>query len=240
MKIEFFSTVEGVADVYPVQLASQYKPKWVENAKAEYIKRENIPQRQLDLYRCPGIFDLMATGFVVYLPWDITIVTANDGAQVSWNYPSSTLPDLLGYDLVAIHSANGVAKHLPTRSFSIKPIIKFQLPWHVVSLVKMLAIPIPYPDSFEFESVQGILDPAISTEVNPQVRWNVLNGSHTIKAGTPLMQLIPLTDEPVELEVREATERDLKWAKKREYLTNMSYVPKRNIIKEVYKKFFKV
>jgi len=85
----------------------------------------------------------------------------------------------------------------------------------------------------------GILEPDKSFEINVQLYWNVQNGERDIKSGTPLMQLIPLTEELVNLVVRDANEDDMKMIRKRDYfmLSTFDYYKLRNKISEVYKKW---
>jgi hypothetical protein len=53
-----------------------------------------------------------------------------------------------------------------------------------------------------------------------------------------MCQLIPLSPEPFELEVRNATQQDLEWVKKRQYLNAATFILKRPMLQRVYKKFF--
>jgi hypothetical protein len=49
--------------------------------------------------------------------------------------------------------------------------------------------------------------------------------------------LIPLSSEKFDLEVRDATEEDKEWLKKRLYINNHTFVVKRPSIKAAYTKF---
>ncbi len=242
-KITFFSSVDGVADAFPVDYARNFKFNWVESVRKNYkeVAEKNQHKRFNHLARCPGVFDLINTGFIIPMPWDITIETDGDSMHFGWNMPTKDIEDLFDSPVITAHMPNGIAKHLPTRPFSLESIIKLNTPWHVITPpdVKFLMIPIPYPDSYEFENVIGMLDTSVSSEVNFQLRWNVTNGIHTIKAGTPMVQLVPLTNEKFELEVRNQTEHDKQWLKKRRYLNNCTYFMKRNLIQSVYHKFHK-
>ena len=100
-------------------------------------------------------------------------------------------------------------------------------------------IPIPYGDELYFENVTGILDPSISSEVHIQLRWKVLMGRQTIKAGTPMAQLIPISEDNFDLEVRDATEKDLEWYEKRLYLNNCTMVMKHALVQKAYWAFWK-
>lgn len=240
-KITFFSIVDGVADAFPIAAAREFKFDWVAAVKTAYKSKmeKNKHTRFSHLARCPGVFDLLNTGYIIPMPWDVTIETDGDMLNFAWHMPSKDIEDLYNTPLVTGHMPNGIAEHLPTRPFSLDSIIKLNLPWHIIAPpgVKFIMIPIPYPDSFEFENVIGILDPSVSSEINLQLRWNVTNGIHTIKAGTPMVQLIPLTDEKFQLEVRNQTEKDKQWILKRRYLNNCTFFMNRSLVSKIYHKF---
>ena len=241
--IEFFNIVQGVADIYPVIKSSEYRPSWVSACKKDYDeKKANMDgDKFFHTYRCPGIFDLMTYGYILTCPWDVTIETNGDGEDFRWRVPSPELSNLLGDEPIQGHMSTAIAKTLPVKEGRLRSVIKFTTGWHIIAPkgVKFLIIPLPYPDTFEFESATGVLDPSISTELNAQVYWNVTNGRHTVKAGTPLCQFIPLTDEKFKIETRNATSEDYKWVEKRRYFLNMHFTTRRNVFKELYRKIFK-
>ena len=73
-----------------------------------------------------------------------------------------------------------------------------------------------------------------SSELNIQMYWNKMSGKRIVKAGTPLAQLIPLTEKEYSFEVRDKNENDTKWLKKRKYLNAYSFIFNRNKAKEAY------
>lgn len=239
-KITFFTTVPGMEEAYPIIEAKDYKPNWVEGAKKMYLKKLEKAQGThfVDVYRCPGIFDLMSTGYIVPMPWDIMIETNGDMEDFKWTIPSAGLEEKYGGNLVSGHMANDIAAPFPPRPGCLRSILKFNTPWHIIAPpgVKFMAIPIPYGDDFEFEHNMGILDPSLSTEINPQVWWKVLNGRYLIKAGTPMLQLVPMTDEKFKMEVVVGDQKAYSWLKRREYFFSLSFQFKRNLMKAMYLK----
>lgn len=238
-KIEFFSKIEGVADAYPIIPANKFRPKWMSRCKQNYIdnKDRNLPSH---LYQCPGIFDLYNYGFILPLWHDVIIKT--QGGQPGFQYvnPSETLSKLLEGDPVTSQPPD-ISKWLPKRPHSIEAIVKFNTPWHVVTPknVKLLITPIAYPDTFEFESSIGVLDPAINTELNIQVFWNVPNGERKLTAGTPIAHIIPLTEKKYDHIIREMTHEDWKFFKKRLFWGTHSFKHKKSLMKDMYKKHFR-
>ena len=240
--IRFFSNVDGVAEAFPIIPAEEYKPAWITAARDEYVqvKKQSEGEKFNHVYRCPGIFDLMSTGYIVPMPWDVMVETKGDGEDFKWSVPTNIIPDFYGGPPVAGHMARGLAKVIPKPPGVLKSIVKFHTPWHIISPpdVKFLIIPLPYPDSFVFQHNIGLLDPGYSTEINPQGWWSILDGQHLLKAGTPMCQLVPLTNETFKMEVGTATEKELAWMKKRQYFFGLSFAFKRNLSKAMYLKHF--
>ena len=240
-KIEFFSTVPGLEDAYPVLPMKEYKAEWMNAARQSYIEvNKERNDKFTHVYQCPGIFDLYKQGFVVRMWHDVIIKTDKTRKGFGMITPSNELENP-GKSLVDLHK-DELSGFIPTRPHSLPNVLKFNTPWNVIAPkgVKFLVLPIAYPDSHEFESAIGILDPSISTEINFQVWWNVLDGEYLLKAGTPMVHLIPFREETFELENRAMTDTDKAWIEKKKYFNNFSFRPKRNIIKEIYHKHFKV
>lgn len=241
-EIVFFSTMNGVADAFPIVPAKNVSFNWVEKSRNDYKKEleQNKGTRFPHLYRCPGIFEIASLGYIMPMPWDVSIQTKGDGKHFSWSFPSEDLQTMFQPPLLTGHFADQTAKFLPIKPNSLESIIKLNTPWHCIvpDGVKFLMLPIPYPDSYDFENVSGVLDTSISSEINFQLRWNILNGMRTIKAGTPMAQLIPLTTEKFKLTVRNATDHDLEWIKKRNYFNNCSMAINRPMIQKMYRQFF--
>jgi len=133
-----------------------------------------------------------------------------------------------------------VTKWLPKRHYSKHAIVKFNTPWNVIAPkgIKFLVLPIPYPDTFEFESNIGILDPAISTELNIQGYLNISEGEHMIKAGTPLMHIIPLSEKSFDFECRDMNDNDAEWLEKRVYFNIFGFKLNKAKLKDAYNNHF--
>lgn len=241
-EIVFFSTMNGVADAFPIVPAKNFSFNWVEKSRNDYKKEleKNKGTRFPHLYRCPGIFDIMSSGYIMPMPWDVTIETKGDGKHFGWNFPSEDLQTMFRPPLITSHFADQTAKYLPIKPNTLETIIKLNTPWHCIvpENVKFLMLPVPYPDDYDFENVPGLLDNSLSSEINFQLRWNILNGVKTLKAGTPMAQLIPLTTEKFKLVVRNANDRDLEWIEKRNYYNNCNMVINRPLMQKLYRKYF--
>ena len=57
-----------------------------------------------------------------------------------------------------------------------------------------------------------------------------------MKAGTPIAQLIPLTEKTYDFIVRDKNEKDEQWIRKFKYFNYMAFQFARNLIKNAYTK----
>jgi hypothetical protein len=240
-KIEFYSSIPGVVDMYPVKKIFECLPQWVSNARSDYVSKNNkFNGRVNHIYQCPGIFDLFKYGYVIPMWHDVIIKT--DGSEgFSYSIPSTDLNELRFETSLLESQSNGLEYLMPIKPWSINTLIKINTPWNIVAPrgVKFLILPISYPDSFEFESCTGILDPSISNEVNIQLFYNVQKGNFLLKAGTPLAHLIPLSENSYELICREMNSIDKFWNLKRKFFNSANFKIRRNLIKDIYYKHFR-
>lgn len=232
MKIEFYSTIDGVVDTFPIQEAKNCLPSWLGLAKQEYLKNKN----DINVYRCPGIVELLTTGFIVSAWHDIDI-HIDTNQHLCTQMPSLELEQLLGNDTTQIQGGDSIGKFIPKKPWSHNDILKINTPWNVVvpKDIKLLILPISYTDNHQTESTIGILDPSISNEINIQL---YVNATGLLKAGTPLAHIIPLTDEKCELIVRNMNNKDVLWQKKKKFFNNFSFVLNRKVIKKAYQNFY--
>ena len=121
-------------------------------------------------------------------------------------------------------------RFVPFRNDTLKTIIKVNTFWRYSSSddIVLLQMPIPYPDHNIFTACTGIIDPDKYLELIVQLQWHKLDGQYTIKAGTPLCQLIPIPKKlAVELIVDRLTPEDEYLSRAHKYLVTHSY--KRNL-----------
>jgi len=202
-KLRFINPVPGIAEAYPVIKAKDFKREWVEknNKDAQQhsqslktcpISRlKNLAQSVKFVSRCPGIRSFMNTGYIVTLPFDVVIETYGDGTKFVAEHFAPTLEHNLGLNGFAKESFHDYV-NVPQNS--LKTLIKIDTGWKVVpdSRFVFLCGPVHYSGESRFTTVTGILDPYISCELNIAMYWHVLQGRETLKAGTPILQLIPI------------------------------------------------
>lgn len=229
-KVTFINTYPGVKDVWPIEPMSKHIPSWVSLARQDYVAKKNT--RQNHVFRCTGIAELYKAGYVIKAWHDIEVQA--DDTNISVRTP----PSLQATHTVDVQQAEDVAKFIPKRPWSTKSILKINTPWHLISDVKFLMLPIPYSDDYTFESCPGVLDPSVSTEVNVQLYWNK-TGNHIINSGTPLCYIVPLSEDKLDLEFRDATDKDKEWLQKRNYVNTSTFNLNIKAMKELFNKFWK-
>jgi len=214
-KVIFQAKIPGIETFMPIILASSYKPKWLATAKSEYSKKYAgqyagqypTERRITSVHRCPGIIDLLNSGWIVRAWQDITIETFGDNESFKWNAAVAT-NQFTNLDDIGGMPASLLTDYLPKRIDTLKSVIKFNSPW-LVTVPKgwsLLSMPMLYSDDGRFTSCPGILDTEMDKFVNIQVFWHKLNSIEVIKAGTPLAHLILIpTRKAMEMEMRPYT-----------------------------------
>ena len=103
-------------------------------------------------------------------------------------------------------------------------------------------LPIAYPDTFNFTSAIGILNPEISTQLNFQMFWNEKDEKEiVIPAGTPLGHLIPLSEKRYQMVQRNMNQQDKDWCHKVNSMQGSTFWPytTRKRMVNMYNKYWK-
>jgi hypothetical protein len=187
-KLRFFNIIDGVAANYPIIPASP-KRNWLKQPNDELtylrtqLKTKQCPftRRIGNVAKCPGIFSLTSSGYILPTPVDIRIVSSPNDLHI--DLPITDSPIQLAYHTLPYSSPNTHTK-----------IIKFDFGWRVQASNDILLqfMPIPYTEENRFTSTVGLLDPSISSTINVQFYWHVFDGVTIIKAGTPIVQILPI------------------------------------------------
>lgn len=238
-KVRFVSSVPGVPDLHPITPMSKYMPQWVGKAREDYKQNYKHNEKFNHITLCPGIFNMFKVGWYVPMWYDVHIQTKKGEPGFKWKVATPDITEIHNMNIIDTHGEM-ITKYIPRREGTIDSIVKINTPYSIIAPkgMKFLFLPMPYSDNFDFESTTGILDPTESNELNVQLNWNVKDGDVFLKAGTPLMQIIPLTNENVEMICEEATEKDIKWLNKQHYFKTHSFSPIRNKIKSLYEEWY--
>jgi len=213
--VRFTNLIPGVSDVYPVIPSSKFKFSWVSQCA------KSMSDSTSNTAKCPGIGDLMLRGFILTAPFDFTI-TVNGKESFNWNMPVDP-KSFVNFNIsnyISYHNKEQLHQFVPSRSDSLDMIIKINTYWSMVSSDNLvfLQMPVPFPDHNLFSAVHGIIDSDKYHSLIIQLQWHRTEGTYTIKAGTPLCQLIPIERNlPINLNVVDATDEDVKLYQKYSY-----------------------
>ena len=225
--VRFVNLIPGVEIAHPIIKSNEYTFDWTRSAALHYkdkLANTNYTDYVVGTARCPGILGMFKTGFIVTAPIDFTITTDDPGFE--WSCPQ--YPSNSGQSYIDGHSRSQLSAYMPFREDTLSSIIKVNTFWRVTSSsdIVMLQLPIPYPDHNVFTAATGMVDCNENYhEVNIQLFWHKLHGTHHIKAGTPLCQLIPIPRNfAVNLLVEKMTDADKYTAQAYEYLVKKDNV----------------
>ena len=239
-KIEFFHNEPSIIENFPIIEPKDLKLNWVKKAKHDFqIVKPRIDNKPgfIHLTRCPGIFDLFKYGYIIPLHKDIMIKSKGKGFEYGFN---NTNPDFFLSPQASSSESN--IQLVPIPPWAIDRIFKITTGWHIIAPkgVKFILLPIAYPDTFDFTSTIGIINPALSTAINFQMFWNGTEDT-VITAGTPLGHLIPLSEKKFKMVQRIMNQRDLYWVNMLQSAYNTSFWrhTMRKKVSDMYNKYWK-
>ena len=257
-KIEFYHK-ENLQNTYPIIESKNLKLKWWADARKNFdmhVKEGalNVPGFS-HIMRCPGIFNLFGYGYIVRLHRDLILIPHERGFE--WVMPGvpeydgelSNKCGIIGNKLMVKYPGKVQALEqssielLSTPPWASKFMFKINTGWSVIAPkgVRFIMLPIAYPDDFRFTSTIGIIDSSINTQINFQMFWNGTKEETIIKAGTPLGQLIPLTEKKYKMVQRKATKRDMEYEAWKDYTYfGITFWPSqmRKKVAEIYNKYW--
>lgn len=236
--VRFYSLVPGLKELYPIIPARELKRQWIQDNKTtskcpvKKILGTNGQPHQGHSANCPGINLLVDTGWVMCAPADFTITTFGRGKDFNWKVPMM-FDDNIPW--ISSHPPSITECLLDRPETTLDSIVKLDTPWRIQASddIILLQQHVPYNNQPNFTAASGIVDPKYSHEANVQLFWHVLEGEVTIKAGTPLIQYIPVSrkyfqNSFYDFYVEDADEQDkyveeaFNYAKGSSFLTNAS------------------
>lgn len=200
----FISLLPQLENMYPIYPSTELSLPWMAESEREGQSRLKNYSRHRQggiTAKCSGIVGLHQRGWIVPAWCDLVIETNGDGHsfQSRTALPDSTfasLPNGANARPVGMFPAN-VYGDLPSTALpanTLKTIIKIHLPWvfYMPPGWGLLTLPLEYVKEPRFTAAIGVINPRISQQINPVLYWHVLKGQTLIKAGTPLMRMIPI------------------------------------------------
>ena len=193
LKLEAYAPSGQLVDLFPIVHTKNALPSWYHNLP-------KFDDRQKNVRHCPGVNDLFRTGIMIpaWADFEITIFPDGNTNVIS---PASNRP-------ASSHNVNVDAPGAWPGYANVKLLNPWML--YCNKPVKWLFLPPTWcqSDPTEFTVVPGILEFRIAHEANVNMLFKLESVPYTvsIKAGDSLMQLIPITEETVELEIKTMTQ----------------------------------
>jgi hypothetical protein len=184
--------------------ASEVSFNWVDKIRA-YLDG-NFPISEYPKYpprttKCPAIFSIMGTGWILKSYIDFSIKTNGDGSSfiARFREDTSKFNNVRNFGTyVKNHPPEQLFDFKPTGIPTLKSVLKIHSPWMVdiPEGYSLLMMPVPYSDETRFTAATGLLKG--KQVLNIQMYWHCLNSEEHIPAGTPLNQMILVKDEKIE------------------------------------------
>ena len=192
---------------------------------------KRIKTDEISIKKCPGIVEYSRHGYIISAWQDIEITVDEAGENYVWRTPLNTYDFSLDAPIkgatlpeVFLMKREAFYDHFP-RENTFKSVIKINTPWSV-KMPKgyaLLFAPVWYDNETRFEVIPGILNDPDNNYIHVQIYWHVIGRTEIIKAGTPLVKLIPVPDEIFKYESRQATKEEAIDYKLKIYRTNNSF-----------------
>ena len=192
--IRFYSLERYVTDLYPIIPTSQLKRKW----NSEEVKKNVCPfSGTQSSSNCPGIKQWSRLGWVLQAPADFVIKTNGDGVSFQWEVPY-LFNGTNSY--ISEHVQEQTLPIIDSPRDTLQTTVKVETPWRIRASDDMVLIQthVHWNNEDRFTAATGILDPRYALQANAQLFWHILDGETCIKAGTPLVQYIPVPRRYIE------------------------------------------
>ena len=206
-KVQFYTNNPMALEFYPPMPSGKFMSQSLKNIKINH---------HLNIKKCPGIIDYGRLGYVITSWQDIRINADEDGNYVAWEMPLNVNDyvvkdqfDGMKLSEISFFEKEIFYNHFPRKN-TVKGILKINTPWmiKVPKNYRAMLLPVWYDNEERFSVIPGILDNEISNVVAVQIYWHELGKEEIIKAGTPLVKIILIEKEEVEMEFRLSTKKE--------------------------------
>lgn len=194
--IEFVTDNERIREFFPPVPAARLVPDWFRQAKLTHGEPKTVRRRgDLTIKGCPGVHDYLSLGYIIPM-WADHIISAVDGGfSYDVDYPpqhSITSFPPVQWDAV------------PRREQEHANVLKLALPWELRTPKgwSILLMEPWYHREDRWTVMPGVVDSDILGTLNLVALWHLPVGEQTlIKAGTPLVHVIPFRRDRLDLSV---------------------------------------
>ena len=207
----FYTEFQQLVKDYPIYPAKDYKRKWVKDCAANFIKYKKKFPNTLTAAKCPGIRNVMESGYIVQSWFDFTIETNGNEYEFTVEYSDGFQEylDSIGYSGLLINSFNTKFSPVKIPTYDkLGSVIKIWTPYHInIPEGYSLSIePVHYDDNNVFTACRGSLSSGMNVDFNVHVYWSEKNGKVFIPAGTPLCQVVPVKNESSAVKIEVAND----------------------------------
>lgn len=248
--VRFYSLEPAVADLFPVITAHSLKRSFLDPERKKAQSKCPV-SGLLSSANCPGITNIAHSGYILTAPADFTITTTTADASFAWEVPYQF--DFCGHkSYIDKHDARQTYPLLNNSETTLHEIVKVETPWRFKASddIVLLQLPVTYNNESRFTPATGILDPKYGHVLNVQLFWHALNAETFVKAGTPLVQYIPmsrhfLNTNHIETivdgagEVEQKMEQAFQYANKCNSLRHDTVQSRINRVTEIFKRYRK-
>jgi hypothetical protein len=190
-----------IPNPYP---ARKLMPEWYKELPQKINKQEKINNGTIK--RCAPVLDAMSVGWIIPLAADVEFITNNDSSGVSYKWTFDR-------PMVENHGKDQVSTDKAPHPMMPKPPMKF-LNWWAIKVPKdysVLFVPPLNRGDPRFTCMSGFVDCDGYFEfINFPFFFNTPNYTGIVKAGTPLVQAIPIPRNKLlkEAKVRKFDKKD--------------------------------
>lgn len=204
--IDCYTWNQMLIDEYSIKRAIKHTPSWWQDLPpAVYMKTDNFKSVSPTTKKCPGFIDLYTRSWMIP-SWSDMLITTTEIGEVACSFPSeSYLPGSIPHPTFQFKGGFKDYIHLKLRSPWIcidrnRTNTKFAYVGATWSLLD---------DVKHFNVLPGVLDFTYNMGSHLNIFLPKMDAEYSIRAGTPLVHLIPLTDEKVEFKNHRVSKLEL-------------------------------
>ena len=178
-------------DLYGVvpepELAIKHLPKWFKDLEHETEGEDMFGNPHMTAKMCLPLIDNMSLGYIIKLAGDVRIRSNRNCLQIDHIDP----PAMKLIDYHPSEQVGGRDKLKPNQG----KIIKFLNPWVIRTAPGWSTLIEPIPNVFDspFTCLSALVDTDVyAKEINFPAVWNIPDADISLKAGTPLVRVIPI------------------------------------------------
>lgn len=197
--LEFVTSESRIAEMFPPVPAGECLPDWWKQQPAAFpIEKRRFPHLRLNehatIKACPGVFDYMSLGYVIPLWADMLLEAQEEGYSYEMTYEGTKLTTF------EPHAWDKFPRQPKTHSY----VLKIMTPWRIVAPKgwSVMALPPWYHQDDRWSLMPGCVDVDRFSIMTFVAAWHAPIGrTELLKAGTPLIHLVPYRRDSLPLNV---------------------------------------